>query len=196
MLLSLKNGTFLPYLILFQLVSLVRPHIETKKVTTPNSAARKSVQGEYVDPLTNQRVLGNPVIISAMAGILASIFHLPIPKILQRVLDILSGMALPLALLLIGGSLELDLVKKYLGPSMGAIFIKLMVLPAEGLGLFFIFNVSYLPGLILLASPTATITYVMSREMRGDPEFAAANISAGTLLSAVTFSFWLMIAGG
>jgi predicted permease len=144
-------------------------------------------------------ILGNPVIISAMAGILASIFHLPIPKILQRVLDILSGMALPLALLLIGGSLSLDLVKKYFGPSMGAIFIKLMVLPAAGLGLFFIFDVSseeYLPGLILLASPTATITYVMSREMKGDPEFAAANISAGTLLSAVTFSFWLMIAGG
>jgi predicted permease len=143
-------------------------------------------------------ILGNPVIISAMAGILASIFHLPIPKILQRVLDILSGMALPMALLLIGGSLSLEQVRKYLRPSMGAISIKLMVLPALGLVLFRAFGVSgaeYLPGLILLASPTATVTYVLAREMHGAPEFAAANISAATLLSALTFSLWLAIAG-
>jgi predicted permease len=143
-------------------------------------------------------IFGNPVIVSAMAGILASIFHLPIPKILQRVLDILSGMALPMALLLIGGSLSLDLVRKYLRLSMGAIFIKLAVLPGLGLLLFRFFGVSpaeYLPGLILLAAPTATVTYVLARELNGKPEFAAASISASTLLSAVTFSFWLMIAG-
>jgi hypothetical protein len=31
--------------------------------------------------------------------------------------------------------------------------------------------------------------------MHGAPEFAAANISAATLLSALTFSLWLAIAG-
>ena len=143
-------------------------------------------------------IFGNPVIIAAMAGITASLLHLPIPKILLRVLDILSGMALPLALLLIGGSLSLELVRKYLRLSMGAILIKLMVLPGLGLLLFRVFGVSpaeYLPGLILLAAPTATVTYVLAREMHGAPEFAAASVSASTLLSAVTFSFWLMIAG-
>lgn len=144
-------------------------------------------------------LFGNPVIISAMAGILASLFHLPIPKVIQRVLDILSGMALPLALLLIGGSLSLDVVRKYFWPSMGAVFLKLVVLPLVGILLFRLFEVpstEYLPGLILLAAPTATVTYVMAREMRGDPEFAVANISAGTLISALTYSVWLMIAGG
>jgi len=143
-------------------------------------------------------IFGNPVIIAAMAGILASIFHLPIPRILQRVLDILSGMALPMALLLIGGSLSLELVRKYLRLSMGAIFIKLVVLPGLGLVLFRAFGVSsteYLPGLILLASPTATVTYILAREMHGAPEFAAASISAATLLSALTFSLWLVVAG-
>lgn len=143
-------------------------------------------------------IFGNPVIIAAMAGILASVFHLPIPKIIQRALEILSGMALPMALLLIGGSLSLERVRKYLRLSMGAIFIKLMILPAVGFLLFRVFRVpgvEYLPGLILLASPTATVTYVLAREMHGAPEFAAANISAATLLSAVTFAFWLAIAG-
>ena len=107
-------------------------------------------------------------------------------------------MALPLALLLIGGSLSLELVRKYLKLSLGAIFIKLVLLPGLGLLLFRSLGVSsteYLPGLILLASPTATITYVLAREMHGSPEFAAANISASTLLSAITYSLWLMMAG-
>jgi len=143
-------------------------------------------------------LFGNPVIISAMAGILASLFQMPIPTILQRVLDILSGMALPLALLLIGGSLSLEVVRKYFWPSMGVVFLKLVVLPSIGFLLFRTFGVSsveYLPGLILLAAPTATVSYVMAREMRGAPDFAVANISAGTLISALTFSIWLIIAG-
>ena len=81
---------------------------------------------------------------------------------------------------------------------MGAIFIKLMVLPGLGLLLFRIFGVSpaeYLPGLILLAAPTATVTYVLAREMQGTPEFAAASVSASTLLSAVTYGLWLAVAG-
>jgi len=52
----------------------------------------------------------------------------------------------------------------------------------------------YLPGLILLASPSATISYVMAKEMKGDPDFAVIAISFSTLLSALTFTFWLNVA--
>jgi predicted permease len=52
-----------------------------------------------------------------------------------------------------------------------------------------------IPALILLASPTATVTYVMARELHGDAEFAGAAISASTSLSALSFVFWLKMAG-
>ena len=42
---------------------------------------------------------------------------------------------------------------------------------------------------------TATVTYVMAKEMNGDTDFAVAAISASTLMSAVTFTVWLHIAG-
>jgi hypothetical protein len=54
----------------------------------------------------------------------------------------------------------------------------------------------YLPALILLASPTATLTYVMAEEMKGDTDFAVASLSICTMLSAATFSIWLHITGG
>jgi malate permease and related proteins len=73
----------------------------------------------------------------------------------------------------------------------------LLILPALGLTLFLFFDQApqdYLPALILLASPTATVAYVMAREMGADSDFAVAAISATTVLSAVTFSFWLSLA--
>jgi hypothetical protein len=71
---------------------------------------------------------------------------------------------------------------------------KLMLLPALGLALFYFMGfdrVEYLPALILLASPTATVTYVMASEMAGDSDLATAAISVTTLASAVTFILWL-----
>jgi hypothetical protein len=75
--------------------------------------------------------------------------------------------------------------------------MKLILLP--GLGLIFYRSLGlalqdYLPGLILLASPSATLTYVMAKEMNGDTDFAVAAISISTILSAITFTIWLTLA--
>jgi len=142
------------------------------------------------------KVLGNPVILSAVAGILFSMTGVQLPIVIGRSLDILSGMALPMALLIIGASLSFELVRLRLGAVLLVNFIKLVMLPGLGFVLYSLFCPSpqeYLPGLILLASPTATVTYVMAKEMNGDADFSVAVISASTMVSALTFSLWLNI---
>ena len=74
-------------------------------------------------------LLGNPVILSALAGILASALRVPIPLVVQRSLDILSGLALPTALLLIGASLSFRVMRAHLLTVMGSVGIKLFRLP-------------------------------------------------------------------
>ena len=142
------------------------------------------------------KIVANPVIVSATVGLLFSMAGLTMPLVIDRSLQILSGLALPMALLIIGGSLSLQLLKSRLAAVLGTCSLKLLILPALGLVLFRVAgqNVEdYLPAVILLASPTATIAYVMAREMGADSDFAVAAISATTLLSAVTFSFWLSV---
>jgi predicted permease len=132
-----------------------------------------------------------------MAGITFSITGLNLPEILDRSLKILSGMALPLALLVIGTSLSFTQIRQQLKLTLVISILKLVLLPALGLILFLLlhlYRVEYLPALILLASPTATITYVMASEMGGDPDLATAAISVTTLASAVTFTLWLGLA--
>lgn len=143
-------------------------------------------------------ILGNPIIISAIAGILFSIIPIPIPLVIDRSLDILSSLALPLALLVIGASLSFELMRSRFASIFSVGILKLLLLPALGFALFRIFNLTpqdYLPGLIILASPTATVTFVMAKEMNGDADFAVAAISTSTVLSAVTLGVWLNVAG-
>ncbi len=136
----------------------------------------------------------NPVILSALSGILFSLSGLEMPVILERALVIIKGMALPMALMIIGASLSFEKLKPLWKPVMASAFLKLIALPGIGMILFHLFSINgsdFLPGLIILASPTATLAYVMAREIGGDPDFAVEAISISTILSSLTFGVWL-----
>lgn len=44
---------------------------------------------------------------------------IPIPRVIQQSLDIIGGLAPPMALLLIGASLSMQLMRKHLRPTLG-----------------------------------------------------------------------------
>jgi malate permease and related proteins len=141
-----------------------------------------------------QKIAGNPVIWSALAGMVFSLLKIRIPETIGRSLDIISGMALPSALLVIGASLSFGLIKSHIRLVLASGLLKIMALPAFGVLIYFVLGIPsdrFLPGLILLAAPTATITFVMAGEMNGSTELATAAVSMSTLLSALTFILWL-----
>lgn len=116
---------------------------------------------------------------------------------LGRCLDVLGDLALPMALLIIGASLSFNMAQSRLMTILSASAMKLILLPGIGYRMHRICDLAaaYLTGIILLASPTATVSYVMAKEMKGDSELAVATISVSTLLSAVTFTLWLNVVG-
>ncbi|MDA3919020.1 MAG: AEC family transporter [Deltaproteobacteria bacterium] len=143
---------------------------------------------------TLKTTMANPVILSALAGIIFSLSGLQMPLIIGRALTIIKGMALPMALLIIGASLSFEKFKPRFWPVMVSCFLKVIMTPAIGLILFKLFSINpsdYLPGLIILASPTATLTYIMAREIGGDSDFAVAAISISTIFSSATYGLWL-----
>jgi malate permease and related proteins len=144
-----------------------------------------------------KKTLVNPVILSALVGIIFSFLNLNLPLVLDRAIDILKGMALPMALLIIGASLSFEKVKSQFKHVIIASFIKLIISPGIGLVLYRLFGLPaehYIPALIILASPSATLTYIMAKEIDGDPDYAVAVISLCTILSCVTFGIWLSMA--
>lgn len=141
-------------------------------------------------------VFGNPVILSTLAGIGYNLSGLALPVIAYRTLTIVAGMALPLALLVIGASLSFSLVRSRIRTVVASAALKLVVLPATGLALFKVFGVDmadFLPAFILLATPTATVSYVMAVELDGSPDQATAAVSMSTLLSSLSYVTWLSV---
>lgn len=51
----------------------------------------------------------------------------------------------------------------------------------------------FIPGLIILAAPWATLVYVMAEQIGGDSDLAVAAISISTLVSGLTYGLWLSV---
>jgi predicted permease len=143
-------------------------------------------------------IAGNPVVLSTLAGIGFSAGGITVPLVVDRGLHILAGLALPMALLVIGASLTFEQIRSRLTMLLPSSGIKLVFLPVLGWVMFKVFGIpaqEYLPALILLATPTATVSYVMAREMGGDADLAVSAISGCTLMSSITMSSWLKFLG-
>ncbi len=99
-----------------------------------------------------------------------------------------------MALLIIGAGLSFKKIQPRFFSVLMATGIKTGVLPLMGVVMFRVFDVppgDYIPGMIVLAAPVATLTYILATQMEGDPDFAVAAISVSTLVSAATYTLWL-----
>ena len=182
-----KGGIFAGFIMILQnILAVLALQLHADKQVAGGAAAMENIR----------RIMANPVILSALTGIGVSLSALRLPLIVDRSLVILSSMALPLALLLIGASLSFDLMRARIRAVLSVSLFKLAAMPGLGILLFKMFAIpsaDYLPAFILLAAPTATLTYVMAKEMQGDAEFSVAAISGCTLLSGVSYSIWLSL---
>jgi len=145
-----------------------------------------------------KNILFNPIVISALMGLIFSFFGLKLPNFLHRFLEIISGMALPMALLIIGASLSLSLISKNLYWLLASSALKLLFLP--GLGVMLLNNAGVHPfsievATILLGAPTATVSVIMSSEMEGNIKFASTAVTLSTLLSLLSLCLWSYLMG-
>jgi malate permease and related proteins len=138
-------------------------------------------------------IVKTPLIIATFVGMVLLYLGIPVPKLLMKSMGILANIALPMALIIIGASMSLSTLKSSLKFSVIISLMKLMALPF----LSFLFCYFYaipsrdaLPGIILLATPTATTSFILANELGGDTEIASGAITLSTLLSPFAFIFW------
>lgn len=174
-------GFLVPVLNLFAILALTLPHRHQARADAPGWLGQ---------------LLLNPLIIASFLGIAWSFWELPVPVIIDRSLQIASGLALPLALLAIGGSFSLRRIRGDLQPAALSSAIKLFLLPLLALLLLKSFGVSGRDlgiGILLAATPAATATYIMAYELKGNAELAGSIVMFSTLASAVSYTLILLL---
>lgn len=138
----------------------------------------------------------NPIILSILAGIIASLIRLPLPFIVTKTMSNLSVLATPLALIGLGAGFELRAACGRIKPALVASFIRLFVQCAVFLPLAVHFSFTgekMVSLLIMLGAPTTPSCYIMSKSMGHEGILTSSVIVLTTLLSAVSLTFWLYL---
>ncbi len=142
------------------------------------------------------RVLGNPIILSILVGLLWKIFNLPLPEVIHKSLGILGQAATPVALIVIGGTLVGTSINSGFNQMIMVAGLKLVAFPLIVSSLLIL-----LPGLssdlktaliIFSALPMFSI-YPIIGGAYGEAQFCASTLLLTTLLSAITISVMLLI---
>jgi len=148
--------------------------------------------------VTAKELVLNPLIIACIAGMIYSRLSAGFPVFIENALSLAAMVALPLALLSIGGSLTSKSLKHHSSLSLAAAAFKLLLFPAIGyffLKIFSVTGIAFQVGMIFFALPTSTAIYVLSSQLNSDTKYASSAIVLSTCLSFLSLSAVLTFFG-
>jgi len=144
-----------------------------------------------------KRIFKNPLLIGISLGILANLFGLSIPELVDDVTKMLATAVLPAALFGLGGALLQYRLRDSWGQALISSLIKLIVHPAIALFFsYYVFNLN--PDLVRVAVLTAAMpaglnVYIFATFYKRSVDIAANTVLQSTLLGVVTISAWLIV---
>jgi len=178
------------------LIGIAIPIINVAAVTTLIWYSQERMSARRRTGMVGRALLSNPLIIGCLTGIAYSYLFAGFPQFIDKSLELISMVTLPLALLSIGGSLTFKGLHRHLGFSLLAAGAKLLVFPLIGywfLEAFAVTGTPFLVTMIFFALPTSTAIYVLSSQMQSDTELASSAILLSTLLSFPVLTLVLLL---
>ncbi|RMG76701.1 MAG: AEC family transporter, partial [Bacteroidetes bacterium] len=138
-------------------------------------------------------IFTNPLILAALISIIFSYFKIPVHPVILKTGNYLAAMALPLALIDIGGSLNLKNISRL---AIITTFIKLILIPS--LLTFGAYRLGYrgedlVLMFLLFATPTAIASFIMAEAMDCNGQLASDIVVISTLTSILTISVGIFI---
>lgn len=143
-------------------------------------------------------ILTTPLIVGSILGFSVRLLRLPLDRFpaLISTLDSFSQIATPLLLFILGASFQVSSIFKYERQIAFALFGRLILAPllAISAGVFMGFRGHHLAILLaVFGSPCASSSYTLAQQMGGDKELAGGIVVAGTALSCLSLSLWIVI---
>ena len=151
------------------------------------SDSEKKVNALYI----LKQIITNPLTVGIAAGFVLALFQINMPVMFDSTVRYISRMTTPLALICMGGGLEVGLFNKKTKYSVWAAIYKTMILPVIAiLAAYALGFRSYELAIILVtfAVPAAVATFTMTVLMGGDSYVGATSVIFSTILSLFTLT--------
>lgn len=141
-------------------------------------------------------VATNPLVLGAVAGVIAVLLDIQLPNALNSVVRSLAGAATPLALVLMGASLDFSKFRRAMRNMAVCTAARLIAAPAAFLSLAAALGfrgIGLCAVLVVFATPVAVNSYNMAMQMDGDADLAGGIVLLTTLLSCLTLFLWIWL---
>lgn len=149
--------------------------------------SKASGTGKFNPLIMARQIITNPLIIAILAALLFKSLRLPVSPLIAEAGHYVSALALPLALICAGATLDFKRIFNASDVSLWASIGRLLVAPLVAILVGMAFGLDSMTlGVMLLmtASPAASASYVMAKAM-GANDVAAANIIGLTTVGAM-----------
>ena len=173
--------------------SLVQVPLTVVLLVSMNGANAEGALGRHLRSLAS-----NPVLIALVAGMAIGWFELGVPTAAATALDWVGSLALPLALLCVGATLQVDPATIDRGATASVVGLKVACMPAIAWGALALLGVNaatLTAGVVMLGTPTAVSTYVFATELGGDATFASLNVFVTTVASVASLTLLIELIG-
>lgn len=138
----------------------------------------------------------NPLILGAICGGLFLLFGVRMPQALEDAVQDLSGLATPMAFLVLGASFRFSSLAGNWKALVCAVAVKLVAVPAVLLPVCVAFgyrSLALAALLTMLGAPTAVSSYTMARQLDADSELAGQIVVFTSVCSILTMFFWVFL---
>ncbi len=141
-----------------------------------------------------RNVVTNPLLIGVATGFVFRLARIPVPDFLGDPVKTLGSMATPLALIALGGTLEITSFRENRRVLAGVTVVKMVIIPILMYGIMLLLpytNMERFVLLLIFATPTAVSSYPMAQNMGGDGPLAGQLVAVTTLVSVVTMFLFI-----
>ncbi|WP_022753993.1 AEC family transporter [Butyrivibrio fibrisolvens] len=145
---------------------------------------------------TAKGILTNPIILGIVAGLLWSLFQIPMPKIGESIINNLAKLATPLGLMSMGATFDFKKAAKDVKPALTATFIKLFLLVAIFIPVAISFGFrgeQIVALLVMLGSATTVSCFIMAKSMGHEGTLSSSIIMMTTFGCSFSLAFWLFL---
>lgn len=142
-------------------------------------------------------IFKNPMIIGGVTGAILLLLGVEVPKPILKPIGQISAATTPVALIILGASFKLGSTHEHRKQLIGAIFGRLILVPAIMLFMaayvFGFRGVEFVTLIAIFASPCAVVSFAMAQQMGGDADLAGNCVVFTSALSCFTIFCWILL---
>lgn len=136
-----------------------------------------------------KNLIANPLIIASCIGLTFNYYGIVLNVSIKNTIDMLSRAAPAIGVLNVGARLQFHMNSQHVQQITIAILTKLILLPLVSIVIFFFADITgdlRKVGILFSCLPPATTSYLLSKQLNGDPESMTIIITFSTILSLLS----------